>query len=110
MVNRGPAGVRKDPALKGFTDDVFEADHIVPMKRITQMYGFATLSEANQIAVLNFIGLVKSSNASKGAKDWFEWKMHKKSGTPVDPRFAKKMQRKQLKVECQLQQEINRLQ
>jgi len=113
LVNESIKGMVEDPALPGFFADILEADHIVAMKRIVEMPGFAQLTEDNMLVVLNhpnnFIGLTKSANASKGAKDWFEWTVHKKTGVKVRPEFAAKMQRKQLKLEQELQSKILQL-
>jgi hypothetical protein len=113
MVNQGRQGVYRDPALSGVMDSVLEADHIVAMKTITGMKNFLRLTQEQMLEVLNFrrnfIGLTKAANASKGAKDWFTWTQHKRLGISVDPRFAKKMQRKQRRLEYQLQQKINEL-
>jgi len=113
MVNQGRVGPFADPALPGFVADVLEADHIVALKEVVRKPGFTQLTEENMLKVVNFrrnfIGLTKSANASKGAKDWFEWTMHKRTGTMVRPEFAAKMQRKQLKLEYQLQELINDL-
>jgi Ran GTPase-activating protein (RanGAP) involved in mRNA processing and transport len=50
------------------------------MKEITEMEGFNRLTEAQQIEVLNlednFMGLGKSTNASKGLHNWTDWKGH----------------------------------
>ena len=82
-----PEGTKKDPVY-GYETDVLEADHIVPMKEIVNMPGFSQLSRQKQIEVLNlrenFIGLGKSTNASKGAKSWSEWKGHSKLGKIPD--------------------------
>ena len=88
MVN--PEGPKIDPVY-GYATDVLEADHIVPMKEIVDMPGFTQLSREQQIEVLNlqdnFIGLGKSTNASKGAKNWTEWQGNSKLGqVPSDVR------------------------
>jgi len=74
MVN--PEGPKVDPVY-GYEANGLEADHIVPMKEIVSMPGFSKLSESQQIEILNlkdnFIGLGKSTNASKGAKNWGDW-------------------------------------
>jgi 5-methylcytosine-specific restriction endonuclease McrA len=53
------------------------ADHIIPLKVISQMPGFACLSEENQKEISNspsnFVGLCRSCNSSKCAKLWFRW-------------------------------------
>lgn len=61
------------------------------MKEIVNIPGFSQLSKSQQIEILNlkdnFIGLGKSSNASKGAKNWDEWVGHSKLGkVPSDVR------------------------
>ncbi|MBB6716533.1 hypothetical protein [Clostridium gasigenes] len=88
MVN--PEGTKIDP-IYGYKTNVLEADHIVPMKEIVNMPGFSQLSREQQIEVLNlkdnFIGLGKSTNASKGAKNWTDWAGHSKLGeVPSDVR------------------------
>jgi len=88
MVN--PDGPKVDPVY-GYEVDKFEADHIVSMKEITKMDGFSRLSREQQIEILNlkdnFVGLGKSSNASKGAHSWADWKGHSKIGeVPVNVR------------------------
>ena len=81
MVN--PDGPKKDPVY-GYEVDKLEADHIVSMKEITKMDGFNKLTKEQQIEILNhkenFIGLGKSTNASKGAHSWSDWKGHSKLG------------------------------
>ncbi|MFJ7860247.1 T7SS effector LXG polymorphic toxin, partial [Peribacillus sp. NPDC097206] len=89
MVN--PDGPKVDPVY-GYEVDKFEADHIVSMKEITEMDGFSGLTREQQIEILNlkdnFVGLGKSSNASKGAHSWAEWKGHSKMGeVPVNVRM-----------------------
>lgn len=60
------------------------ADHVVPMKQITQMDGFACMKEKDQVAVLNdprnFRGLCTPCNSSKCAKSWNEWNGHSQKG------------------------------
>jgi len=88
MVN--PEGTKVDPVY-GYETSVLEADHIAPMKEIVNLPGFSQLSESQQIEILNlrdnFIGLGKSTNASKGAKNWTDWVGHSKLGeVPSDLR------------------------
>lgn len=58
------------------------ADHIVPLKIISQMPGFACLSPEDQEKVANtpsnFVGLCTSCNSSKRDKTWHRWKGVKK--------------------------------
>ncbi|MFD0048961.1 hypothetical protein ACFVHQ_06495 [Actinomycetes bacterium NPDC127524] len=89
MVN--PEGPKVDPVY-GYEVDKFEADHIVSMKEITEMDVFGILTKEQQIEILNlkdnFIGLGKSSNASKGAHSWADWNGHSKMGeVPVNVRM-----------------------
>ncbi|UYZ62613.1 hypothetical protein [Hymenobacter weizhouensis] len=85
----------KDPALPGLKiDKRMHADHIVPMDKITQMDDFDKLTEAQQIAVLNyeknFVGLSETANTSKGSKSFQEWTEYKKGKIKVDDKFRKK--------------------
>ena len=52
--------------------ETLEADHIVSMKEIAEMDGFASLSDVDKVEVLNFednfMGLGKPTNSSKGLK------------------------------------------
>jgi hypothetical protein len=58
----------------------FQADHIVPLKVIKQMPGFACLSNEDQMKTinnpLNYVGLCGRCNASKGSKFWHKWDGH----------------------------------
>jgi uncharacterized Zn-binding protein involved in type VI secretion len=60
------------------------ADHIVPLKIISQMPGFGCLSFDNQKAIANspdnFVGLCTSCNSSKCDKTWHHWKGVKSKG------------------------------
>jgi 5-methylcytosine-specific restriction endonuclease McrA len=80
------------------------ADHIVSLKIISQMPGFACLSQENQAKVANspdnFVGLCTSCNSSKRDKTWHRWlgiKKHKKvwDASVRDP--ARKQTNTQLK-------------
>src|SRR5215472_821096 len=74
--------VPKICAACGLSSPSLAADHIVPLKIISQMRGFACLSEDNQKEVANtpsnFVGLCKSCNSSKRDKLWHQWKGVKK--------------------------------
>lgn len=71
-------------AACGDTPKNLAADHIVPLKIIVQMPGFACLSNEDQKKIANtpenYIGLCKSCNSSKRDKLWHTWKGHKKRG------------------------------
>jgi len=60
------------------------ADHIVPLKIMSQMPGFACLSKDDQKKIANtpenFVGLCTSCNSSKSAKLWHTWKGNKAKG------------------------------
>ncbi len=81
-VNSGE-GKKVDPVY-GYEVDKLEADHIMPLKEITEQPGFDKLSFEDQKAVANlsenFMGLGKPTNASKGAKPVSEWTGHSKLG------------------------------
>ncbi|MBV9342190.1 MAG: DUF4150 domain-containing protein [Acidobacteria bacterium] len=53
------------------------ADHIVSLKIISQMPGFACLSQDDQVKIANspsnFVGLCTSCNSSKRDKTWHRW-------------------------------------
>jgi 5-methylcytosine-specific restriction endonuclease McrA len=65
------------------------ADHIVSLKIISKMPGFACLSGDDQKAVANspnnFVGLCRSCNSSKCAKTWHRWQGVKSRGLVFSP-------------------------
>ncbi|MBC8160590.1 MAG: hypothetical protein H7Z42_05150 [Roseiflexaceae bacterium] len=91
-VNEGP-GPKVDPVY-GYPVDRFEADHIVPLADIVNIPGFDKLTRQQQLEVANlrenFIGLGKSTNASKQDKSWSEWPGHSELG-PVSPEVRARM-------------------
>ncbi|QHG65307.1 PAAR domain-containing protein [Pseudomonas putida] len=104
----------KDPALPGLeVTKALHADHIVPMKKITEMEGFSRLTFEDQVKVLNyepnFQGLSEVANTSKGAKSFAEWELYKKGDIPVDPAFRSAMMEKAVKLEPEIQQYIHGL-
>ncbi len=73
----------KDPALPGLeVTKPLHADHIVPMKTITEMKRFDKLTFEQQGEILNykpsFHGLSETANTSRGAKTYSEWAQYKK--------------------------------
>lgn len=76
-------GKKTDP-IYGYEVDTLEADHIMPLKEITEQPGFDQLSFEDQKAIANleenFMGLGKRTNASKGAKPISAWSGHSKLG------------------------------
>ncbi|WFR97542.1 DUF4150 domain-containing protein [Rhizobium tumorigenes] len=105
-----------DPWLPGKQrTQSLEADHIVSMKEITQMDGFADLSPENQLKVLNnpdnFTGLSKSANASKGAKSFEDWTTYGQGGDQitVNTKLRQQMIDRSTTLRPQLQQQINEL-
>ncbi|KGF80494.1 hypothetical protein IA69_18085 [Massilia sp. JS1662] len=114
QVNEGVTLPMPDRALPGLTvTKPLHADHIVSMKQITEMEGFARLSQEDQLAVLNnprnFIGLSETANTSKGAKSFAEWTEYKKGGIAVDPAFRQEMMQKEVDMAAELQQQIYNL-
>jgi hypothetical protein len=83
-----PDGSKVDPVY-GYEVDKFEADYIVSMKEITEIDEFSWLTKEQQLEILNFkdnlVGLGKSTNASKGAYSWADWKGHSKMGAVPVP-------------------------
>jgi hypothetical protein len=111
MVNEDVTLPMDDPALPGLDiTSTLHADHVVPMKEITQMPGFAQLTEDNQLAVLNnpanFVGLSETANTSKGAKSFEEWTEYKKRGIKVDENFRQTMIKKADGLRPQLRKQI----
>lgn len=80
MVNEGDDPC---PACGGATSKK-EADHIVPLKKICDMPGMASLTPAQQLQVANFagnfMGLCKSCNSSKRDREWSTWAGHSTKG------------------------------
>ncbi|MDF2904204.1 MAG: hypothetical protein K0S25_1842 [Bacillus sp. (in: firmicutes)] len=112
MVNKDVELPMSDPALPGKTiTKKLEADHIVPMDKITRMDGFGTLTKEQQLEVLNnpenFAGLSKTANTSKGSKTFEEWTTYKKENITVDPTFRGKMIEKSSEMEGKLQKQID---
>jgi len=114
MVNKGVKPPVPDPALPGKAiTSKLEADHIVPMDKITRMDGFGKLTLEQQVKVFNnpenFVGLSKAANTSKGSKAFEEWTMYKKENIPVDPVFRENMMKKAAELEGKLQKQIDDL-
>ncbi len=90
-----------------------EADHIVPMDRITKMEGFEKLTKSQQLEILNyeenFIGLSKSANTSKGSKTYAEWDTYLKENIPINPKFREEMILKEKILEGKIQQMIDNM-
>ncbi|GLU40003.1 PAAR domain-containing protein [Pseudomonas sp. NBRC 100443] len=110
-VNKDVSLPMKDPALPGLEiTKPLHADHIVPMKKISEMDGFSKLTEQNQLKVLNnpdnFTGLSETANTSKGAKSFAEWTEYKKEGIKVDANFRDGMMKKAEEMEPKLQRQI----
>jgi len=83
MVNKDVVLPMKDPALPGLeVTKPLHADHIVPMKTITEMKRFDKLTFEQQGEILNykpsFHGLSETANTSRGAKTYSEWAQYKK--------------------------------
>jgi hypothetical protein len=108
MVNEG----KKVDPVYGYKVDKLEADHIVAMKTITEMKDFSRLSTENQLKVLNnpdnFMGLGKSSNASKQDKSWAEWEEHSILGK-VPEKFKAEMIEKEKGIGSLLENQIQTL-
>jgi hypothetical protein len=69
-------------AACGNSADSLAADHIVSLKIISKIPGFACLSQEDKEKIANmpgnFVGLCKSCNSSKRDKTWHRWKGVKK--------------------------------
>ncbi|MCY7078857.1 transposase [Streptococcus oralis subsp. tigurinus] len=103
-------GEKFDP-IYGYPVETLEADHIVSMKEITEMDGFASLSDVDKVEVLNFednfMGLGKPTNSSKGAKTWSDWQGHSKLGD-IPAEIREKMIALEREARTKLQNEIFR--
>ncbi|WP_416433829.1 ribonuclease YeeF family protein [Priestia megaterium] len=101
-----PEGPKIDPVY-GYEVQKLEADHIVSMKEITQFEGFNQLTKEAQVEVLNleenFVGLGKSTNASKGAHNWSEWRGHSKLGD-----VPEEVRQQMLKLEAQAREALKK--
>jgi 5-methylcytosine-specific restriction endonuclease McrA len=71
------AGVPKTCVACGLPQASLAADHVVPLKIISQMHGFACMSFEDQKQVANdpdnFVGLCTPCNSSKCDKLWARW-------------------------------------
>jgi 5-methylcytosine-specific restriction endonuclease McrA len=93
----------KNPKTCGACGNVvasLAADHIVSLKIMSQMPGFACLSKEDQADVANsprnFMGLCGPCNSSKCAKTWHRWKGIKgKAEVAADVRAAARQQTNQ---------------
>jgi 5-methylcytosine-specific restriction endonuclease McrA len=93
----------KNPKTCGACGNVvasLAADHIVSLKIISQMPGFACLTKEDQLDVANsprnFMGLCGPCNSSKCAKTWHRWKGVKgKPEVSADVRTAARQQTNQ---------------
>lgn len=111
MVNENVVLPMEDPALPGLEiTKSLHADHVVPMKQITEMDGFNQLSFDKQVEVLNykpnFSPLSETANTSRGAKTFEQWTRYKKGGVDVDPKFRASMMERASKLEAELQDKI----
>lgn len=101
-------GEKFDP-IYGYPVETLEADHIVSMKEITEMDGFAPLSDVDKVEVLNlednFMGLGKPTNSSKGSKTWSDWQGHSKLGD-IPAEIREKMIALEREARTKLQNEI----
>ncbi|MEN8178387.1 MAG: DUF4150 domain-containing protein [Pseudomonadota bacterium] len=92
----------KKCAACGCSPSRLAADHIVPLKIMTQMPGFACLSKEDQKKVANtkenFVGLCTSCNSSKSDKLWHTWKGNKKKGLDWQSNKYKAVREKARKI------------
>jgi hypothetical protein len=90
------------------TSQPLAADHIVPQDAIQNMLGFNLLtpSEASQVLnnPINFQGLPKTFNSSKGGLNPGDWTTYK--GQPLDPNYIQRNQQLQNVLQPALQQQI----
>lgn len=91
-----PPGPKFDPVYKHPVPRL-DADHIVPVKEIVGMPGFAGLPDDRKVAVLNLpaniLGVSREVNASRGDRTWAEYEGHPRLG-PVPPQVKEEMMEK----------------
>jgi RHS repeat-associated protein len=91
------------------TAESLAADHIYPQVQIKQLLGFNLLTAEQQAAVLNnpvnFQGLPKTFNSSKGGMLPAEWSTYK--GMQLDAGYIQRNQMLQQQIETTLQAQIN---
>jgi hypothetical protein len=114
QVNKNKKPPYPDEALPGLiVTGRLEADHVVPMDKITRMDGFERLTLEQQKQVLNdpinFIGLSKTANTSKGSKSFSQWTEYKKGGIKVSPEFRERMMKLETQLELDIQSKIKTL-
>jgi RHS repeat-associated protein len=91
------------------TTETLAADHIYPQVQIRQLPGFEQLTPAQQAAVLNnpinFQGLPKTFNSSKGGQLPGDWQTYK--GQPLDSAYIQRNQQLQQQIQQHLQDQVN---
>ena len=110
MVNKNVTMGMDDPLLPGLKiTKPLQADHIVPMDKITRMEGFGKLTYKQQLEILNnpknIIGTSISANSSRGAKSFAEWEYYK-PGTPEQIKVNEVLRQQLIKKEKILEVEI----
>lgn len=107
MVNSQGANV--DPVY-GHRVAKLEPDHIVPVNEIVRMPGFADLPKDTQVAILNmpinFLGVSREVNASRGTRSWEDWRGHSRFG-PVPESVREGMILRERRVRLRIQQSID---
>lgn len=77
--------------------DKLSPDHIVPIKIISQMPGFACLSKEDQNKVVNqpknFVGICISCNKSKQDTLWHKWKENRAKGVEFSDKLRERGQK-----------------
>jgi hypothetical protein len=112
-----PSEAAKDRTLKGITVDQvgplktpptpLQADHIVSVREIADMDGFADLLWKDQKAIVdmkeNLIAMDGSANASKGDRTWRSWN---NASTYYNPDTVAAMAQREANVRAIIQNEI----
>lgn len=84
---------------------------MVSFESITRMEGFSRLTREQMDAVLNnpvnFIGLSRVANSSKGSKTYAQWIRYKKGGIDVDPVFRRNAMEAEIRIASELQRQID---
>ncbi|MCC4908946.1 hypothetical protein [Microbacterium sp. cx-59] len=79
---------RPDPAQPDYRPTTFQADHIIPLRRIVDLRGFRDLTYEQMLDIVNlsanFWGMGPRTNASTGSKPLEAWPGHP-AFAPITP-------------------------
>jgi hypothetical protein len=114
-----PSDSARERALSGVTTDqigplktqatALQADHIISVREVSEMEGFADLPWADQKAIVdmkeNLIAMDGAANASKGDRSWSIWSQ---ASNYYDASTIQKMVKREADVRAMVEAEIKR--